>query len=383
MSDLFTLTDEHRQFREVVRKMAVDHIEPRAAEIDANGEFPWDVARVLGENGLLGLHVPEEYGGSGADALTFALMVEEIARVCASSSVIPLVQKLGTVPILQAASEEQKRAWLPSIASGEQLISYGISEAEAGSDPASMVTTATRDGDGYVLNGTKVWTSMAGASERYVVFAKTDPDAGAKGVSAFFVHADDPGFTVGKAEDKLGIRGSPTCQIHFDDTPLSADRLIGEEGRAFYEAMAAFDHTRLVVGAQAVGIAQGAIDAAAAYVTEREQFGKPVGEFQGVQFMLADMQTETDAARGLVYQAAGKADRADDDLTRFSSMAKLKAGDTAMRVTTDAVQLFGGYGYTKDYPVERMMRDAKITQIYEGTQQIQRLVIARDMLKRR
>ena len=383
MTDLFALTDEHREFRSVVRAMATDHIEPRAAEIDASGEFPWDVARLLAENGLLGLHIPEEYGGQGADALTFALLVEEIARVCASSSVIPLVQKLGTVPILQAASEEQKRAWLPPIASGEQLISYGISEAEAGSDPAAMKTTAVRDGDSYVLNGSKMWISMAGPSERYVVFAKTDPEAGAKGVSVFFVHADDPGFSVGKAEDKLGIKGSPTCQIHVDDCRIPADRLIGEEGRAFYDAMRAFDHTRLVVGAQAVGIAQGAIDAAVAYTTEREQFGQPVSKFQGVQFMLADMQTETDAARGLVYQAAGMADRGDPEFTRYSSMAKLKAGDTAMSVTTDAVQLFGGYGYTKDYPVERMMRDAKITQIYEGTQQIQRLVIARQMLGKR
>ena len=380
MSELFTLTDEHREFREVVRKLCLDRIEPRAAEIDATAEFPWDVKEALADSGLLGLHIPEEYGGQGADALTFAILVEEIARVCASSSVIALVQKLGTVPILQAGSEEQKQAWLPGIASGEDLISYCISEAEAGSDPAAMKATARRDGDDYVLNGTKVWISMAGASNLYTVFAKTDPDAGAKGVSAFLVRAEDAGFSVGKKEDKLGITGSPTCQVHFDDCRIPADRRIGEEGRAFYDAMAAFDHTRLVVGAQAVGIAQGAIDAAKAYVAEREQFGRPVGSFQGVQFMLADMATETEAARGLVYSAAAKADRGDADLTMFSSMAKLKAGDVAMSVTTDAVQLFGGYGYTKDYPVERMMRDAKITQIYEGTQQIQRMVIARQML---
>lgn len=382
-TELFALTEEHRAFQDVVRRIAADRIAPRAAAIDAEAAFPWDVKEVLADNGLLGLHIPEAYGGAGADALTFALLVEEVARVCASSSVIPLVQKLGSVPILMAASEEQKQAWLPGIAEGRDLISYCISEAEAGSDPASMATTATREGDQYVLNGTKVWISMAGVSNLYVVFAKTDPEAGPKGISAFLVRSEDPGFSVGKKEDKLGITGSPTCQVHFDDCRVPADRLIGEEGRGFYDAMAAFDHTRLVVGAQAVGIAQGAIDAARAYVAEREQFGRPVGSFQGVQFMLADMQTETAAARALVYEAAAKADRGDDDLTIASSMAKLKAGDVAMAVTTDAVQLFGGYGYTKDYPVERMMRDAKITQIYEGTQQIQRLVIARELLPRR
>ena len=380
MSELFRLTEEHRTLQEVVAKLVADRIEPRAAEIDASAAFPWDVKEALAEAGLLGLHIPEEYGGSGGDALAFCVLVEEIAKACASSSVIPLVQKLGTVPILLAASEEQKQAWLPALASGEELISYCISEADAGSDPAAMRTTAVRDGDAYVLDGTKVWISMAGPSTHYTVLAKTDPDAGAKGVTAFLVHADDPGFSVGRAEDKLGIRGSPTCQVHFDGCRIPADRRIGEEGRGFAYAMQAFDHTRLVVGAQAVGIAQGAIDAASAYVREREQFGQPVARFQGVQFMLADLITETEAARQLVYAAAAKADRGDPDLTRASAMSKLKAGDVAMRVTTDAVQLFGGYGYTKDYPVERMMRDAKITQIYEGTQQIQRLVVARQSL---
>ncbi|HSJ46742.1 MAG TPA: acyl-CoA dehydrogenase family protein [Euzebyales bacterium] len=382
MPDGFVLTEEHLAFREVVRAICTDRIAPRAAEIDATGEFPWDVARTLAENGLLGLHIPEEYGGSGADTLTFCLMVEEIARVCASSSVIPLVQKLGSMPLLMAASHEQKKRWFPAIASGEDLISYCISEAEAGSDPAAMRTSAVRDGDEWVLSGTKTWISMASASSAFAVLAKTDPDAGARGVSAFYVRHDDPGFSVGKAEDKLGIKGSPTCQVHFDDCRIPADRLLGEQDRGFTYAMQAFDHTRLVVGAQAVGIAQGAIDAATAYVAERRQFGRPVGAFQGVQFIVADMVTETSAARQLVYSAAAKADRGDDDLTLYSSMAKLKAGDVAMRVTTDAVQLHGGYGYTKDYPVERFMRDAKITQIYEGTQEIQRVVIARQLLGR-
>jgi alkylation response protein AidB-like acyl-CoA dehydrogenase len=382
MIDGYQLTEEHLAFREVIREICVDKIAPRAAEIDATGEFPWDIARTLADNGLLGLHIPTEYGGSGADTLTFCLLVEEIARVCASSSVIPLVQKLGTMPLLLAADEEQKRRWLPAIASGEELISYCISEADAGSDPAAMRTTARRDGDTWVLNGTKTWISMASASKAFTVLAKTDPDAGARGVSAFFVRHDDPGFAVGRAESKLGIKGSPTCQVHFDNCVIPADRLVGEENRGFTYAMQAFDHTRLVVGAQAVGIAQGAIDAASAYVAERRQFGKPVGAFQGVQFMLADMVTETAAARQLVYVAASKADRGDPDLTLYSSMAKLKAGDVAMRVAIDAVQLHGGYGYTMDYPVERYMRDAKITQIYEGTQEIQRMVIARQLLGR-
>ena len=380
MTDLYALPEEHREFRAMVRKLSEDRIAPRAAEIDATAEFPSDVAKVLADNGLLGLHIPEQYGGAGADTLTFCILVEEIARVCASSSVIPLVQKLGSMPLLMGASDEMKARWFPQIASGESLISYCISEAHAGSDPAAMSTTARRDGDEYVLNGTKVWISMAGPSELYSVLAKTDPAAGAKGVSAFLVRKDDPGFSVGKKEDKLGIKGSPTCQVHFDDCRIPADRLIGEEGKGFTYAMQAFDHTRLVVGAQAVGIAQGAIDYAKGYLREREQFGKPIGSFQGLQFMLADMQTETEASRQLVYAAAGKADRGDADLTLFSSMAKLKAGDTAMAVTTDAVQLLGGYGYVRDYPVERFMRDAKITQIYEGTQQIQRVVIARQLL---
>ena len=382
MIDGYQLTEEHVAFRDVVREICMDKIAPRAAEIDATGQFPWDVARTLADSGLLGLHIPAEYDGSGADTLTFCLLVEEIARVCASSSVIPLVQKLGTMPLLMGASDEQKRRWLPAIASGDELISYCISEADAGSDPAAMRTTARRDGDTWVLNGTKTWISMASASKAFTVLAKTDPDAGARGVSAFFVRHDDPGFAVGKAESKLGIKGSPTCQVHFDDCRIPADRLVGEENRGFTYAMQAFDHTRLVVGAQAVGIAQGAIDAASSYVTERRQFGKPVGAFQGVQFMLADMVTETAAARQLVHVAAAKADRGDPDLTLYSSMAKLKAGDVAMRVAIDAVQLHGGYGYTMDYPVERYMRDAKITQIYEGTQEIQRVVIARQLLGR-
>jgi alkylation response protein AidB-like acyl-CoA dehydrogenase len=382
MSGLFDLTDDHREFRSVVRRMCEEVIAPRAAEIDETAEFPWDVKKTMAEMGLLGIHIPEEYGGGGADTITAAILTEEVARVCASSSLIPLVQKLGTMPILMGASHEQKQQWLPGVASGDDLISYCLSEAGAGSDPASMVTTAKRDGDGYVLDGTKVWISMAGPSTLYTVLAKTDPAKGARGVSAFLVRSDDPGFSVGKKEDKLGIKGSPTAQVHFDGCRIPADRLIGEEGRGFTYAMQAFDHTRLIVGAQAVGIAQGALDAAMAYVKEREQFGTPIGSFQGLQFMIADMAMETEASRCLVYTAAAKVDRGDADMTLFSSYAKTKASDVAMKVTTDAVQLFGGYGYVRDYPVERMMRDAKITQIYEGTNQIQRVVMARNLLGR-
>jgi len=382
MPGLFDLSGDHVEFRDVVRRIAAERIAPRAAEIDATAEFPWDVKEVLAENGLLGLHIPEEYGGAGADAVTFALLTEEIARVCGSSSVIPLVQKLGSMPILVGGSDAQQRAWLPAIASGEDLVSYCLSEPGAGSDAAAMTTRAMRDGDGWVLDGTKVWISMAGASSAYTVLAKTDPSAGARGVSAFYVRADDPGFSVGKKEEKLGITGSPTCAVHFDSCRIPGDRLIGEEGRGFTYAMQAFDHTRLVVGAQAVGLAQGAIDVCIGYLREREQFGQPIGSFQGLQFMLADMAMETEAARRLVWTAAAKADRGDPDLTLFSAYAKCKAADVAMRVTTDAVQLLGGNGYTKDYPVERMMRDAKITQIYEGTNQIQRVVMARQLLGR-
>lgn len=380
MVDQFTLSEDHLAFREVVRKIADERIAPRAAEIDATEEFPWDVKQLLAENGLLGLHIPEEYGGAGADLLTFALLTEEISRVCASSSLIPLVQKLGSMPLMVGASEEQKSAWFPPLATGDELICYALSEPEAGSDPASMRTSATRDGDDWIVNGGKVWISHGAVADCVALLAKTEPEAGTRGVSAFYVRKDDPGFSVGKKESKLGIKGSPTSALHFDNCRLPADRLIGEPGKGFTYAMQAFDHTRPTIGAQAVGIAQGAIDYCIGYMRERHQFGKPIGSFQGLQFMLADMAMETEAARQLVYAACGKVERGSADMTIFSSMAKCKAGDVAMRVTTDAVQILGGYGYTTEYPVERMMRDAKITQIYEGTQQIQRVVIARQLL---
>ncbi|MDQ6875096.1 MAG: acyl-CoA dehydrogenase [Actinomycetota bacterium] len=379
--DIYQLPEEHDLLRKTVRQLAEARIAPRAAEIDATAEFPWDVYESLRQADLHAIHIPEEYGGAGADSIATVIVIEEVARVCASSSLIPAVNKLGTMPLLLAGSAELKSQVLPPIARGEAMISYALSEREAGSDAAAMSARAVLDGDSWVLNGTKCWITNAGVATYYTVMAKTDPAAGARGISAFVVHRDDPGFAVGAKERKLGIKGSPTCEIYFDDCTIPADRIIGEPGTGFKTALRTLDHTRLTIGAQAVGIAQGAIDAAIAYVKQRKQFGRPVADFQGVQFMLADMAMQTEAARQLIYVAAARAERGEPDLSFISAAAKCLASDTAMKVTTDAVQLFGGYGYTKDFPVERMMRDAKITQIYEGTNQIQRVVIARHLLK--
>ena len=378
---VYSLSEEHHLLRKSVRELAEDKIAPRAAEIDESAEYPWDVHAVLKKADLLAIHVAEEYGGAGADRIAHSIVVEEIARVCASSSLIVAGNKLGTMGLILSGSEELKRAYLPAVAAGESTFSYALSEREAGSDAAAMRTRAVKDGDAWVLNGTKCWITGAGASTHYTVMATTDPSKGSKGISAFVVHADDPGFSVGTKERKLGIKGSPTCEIYFEDCRIPLDRIIGEEGTGFITALKTLDHTRSMIGAQAVGIAQGALDAAIAYVKERKQFGKAVAEFQGVQFMLADMAMKTEAARQLVYVANASAERGDAVLTFLSSASKTFASDTAMQVTTDAVQLFGGYGYTRDFPVERMMRDAKITQIYEGTNQIQRLVMARAILK--
>jgi alkylation response protein AidB-like acyl-CoA dehydrogenase len=381
--DVYRLPDEHRMLREAVRALADDKIAPRAAEIDETGEFPYDVLDALVRAGFHAVHIPEEYGGAGADAIAAAIVIEEVARACASSALIPAVNKLGTMPLLLSASEELKKQVLPAVAAGDAMVSYALSEREAGSDAAAMRTRAILRGDHWVLNGTKSWITNAGVSTYYTVMAVTEPGAGAGGISAFVVHKDDPGFSVGPKERKLGIRGSPTCEIYFEDCTIPADRIIGEPGTGFKTALRTLDHTRLTIGAQALGIAQGAVDAASAYVTQRKQFGQPIGEFQGVQFMLADMAMRTEAARQLIYAAAAKAERGEPDLTWASAAAKVFASDTAMAVTTDAVQLFGGYGYTRDFPVERMMRDAKITQIYEGTNQINRMVMARQMLDTR
>ena len=380
-STMFALTEEQQLLRQAVRELAEDKIAPRAAEIDETGEFPTDVYEALRRNEFHAVHIPEEYGGVGADALATVLVIEEVARVCASSSLIPAVNKLGTMPVILAGDEELKKRVLSPVASGEAMFSYALSEREAGSDAAAMRTRAVRDGDGYVLNGSKMWISNAGVSTYYTVMAVTDPSLGAKGISAFVVHKDDPGFSVGAKERKLGIHGSPTCEIYFDDCRIPADRIIGEEGTGFKTALRTLDHTRLTIGAQALGIAQGALDASIAYAKERHQFGKPISANQGLQFLLADMAMKVETARAMIYVAAGASERQDANLTYLSAGAKAYASDVAMSVTTDAVQVFGGYGYTRDFPVERMMRDAKITQIYEGTNQINRMVIARQLLK--
>ncbi|NJC71505.1 acyl-CoA dehydrogenase [Planosporangium thailandense] len=379
--DVYRLPEEHEAIREAVRAVCEGKVAPNAAAADETGEFPQASFDALRAADFHAPHIPVEYGGAGADALATAIVIEEVARVCASSSLIPAVNKLGTMPLLLAASEELKRQYLPAVASGDGMFSYCLSEPDAGSDAASMKTRAERDGDHYVLNGAKRWITNAGVSEFYTVFAVTEPAARARGISAFVVEKSDPGVSFGAPEKKLGIKGSPTREVYFDNVRIPASRMIGEPGTGFTTAMRTLDHTRVTIAAQAVGIAQGALDFAKEYIQERKQFGKAIAEFQGLQFMLADMGMKVEAARQLTYAAAGKSERGDADLTFFGAAAKCFASDAAMEITTDAVQLLGGYGYTKDFPVERMMRDAKITQIYEGTNQVQRIVMARQLLK--
>ncbi len=384
----YDLSPEQEEFRSIIRRLAEDKIRPRAAEIDQKGEYPRDILEQFRRNDLMGLLVPEEYGGMGADFLTFCVVIEELARVDASCSLIPASQELGLMPIKLAGSQEQKERYLPRLASGEDIAAFALTEPGAGSDVTAISTTATRTDDGYVLNGSKCFITNGGVATVYTVFASTDPSRGARGLSAFIVEADSPGFEVGKIEDKMGIRGSQTSEIIFQDCLVPESNLLGRPGTGLLLAMDTLDRSRSGGGAQAVGIAQGALEEAISYVKEREQFGKPLAHQQGVQMMLADMGMEIEAARQLVYRAAAVVDRESKErrrLThqagRLSAMAKTFASDVAMRVTTDAVQLLGGYGYMKDYPVERMMRDAKVVQIYEGTNQIQRLVIARSLLK--
>lgn len=379
--DVYQLPEDHEAIRAAVREVCDARVAPHAAEADETGEFPKASYEALRASDFHAPHIPAEYGGAGADALATAIVIEEVARACASSSLIPAVNKLGTMPLLLSASEELKQKYLPKVASGEAMFSYCLSEPEAGSDAAAMTTKAVRDGDFWVLNGVKRWITNAGVSEFYTVFASTDASARSRGISAFVVEKSDEGVSFGAPEKKLGIKGSPTREVYFDNVRIPADRMIGAEGTGFATAMQTLDHTRVTIAAQALGIAQGALDFAKAYVKERKQFGKAVAEFQGVQFMLADMGMKLEAARQLTYAAAGKSERGDADLTYFGAAAKCFASDAAMEITTDAVQLLGGYGYTRDYPVERMMRDAKITQIYEGTNQVQRIVMARQLLK--
>jgi len=395
--NLFTLSEDHRAIRAAIREISEKQIAPYAADCDENERYPLEAQKALCESGFNAVHIPDAYGGAGADAVATVIVIEEVARVCASSSLIPAVNKLGSMPIILAGSEELKHQVLPQIANGEAMISYALSEREAGSDAAAMRTSAKRHGDDWILNGTKCWITNAGESTWYTVMAVTDPASASEsaaasapalsarsrpnGISAFVVHADDEGFSVGSKERKLGIKGSPTREIHFDHCRIPGARVIGEPGTGFRTALATLDHTRPTIGAQAVGIAQGALDVAIGYVKERKQFGKAIAEFQALQFMIADMAMQVEAARTLVYQAAAATERGDDNRSFLASAAKCMASDVAMKVTTDAVQLLGGYGYTRDFPVERMMRDAKITQIYEGTNQIQRLVMARSLLR--
>ena len=373
--------DEEAMILEVVRELVAEKVAPRAAEIDETGEFPQDIRALFAQNDLLGIPIPIEYGGLGGTFLTYVKVVEEVAKACASSSLIVAVQELGMLPILIGGSEEQKKTYLPKIASGEWIAAYALTEASSGSDAAgSMRTRAEKRGDKYILNGQKIWITHGSVADVVCVFAVTDPAKGANGISAFIVEKSFPGFKVGKKEKKMGIRGSPTVELYFDNCEVPVANRIGEEGEGFKIAMKVLDKSRPGIAAQALGIAAGALDYATNYSRERESFGKPIGQHQGVGFMLADMKTEVEAARLLLYEAARKCDEGSADVTLWAAMAKLKCGDVAMSVTTDAVQVLGGFGYSTEYPVERMMRDAKITQIYEGTQQIQRLVISRNIV---
>ena len=372
--------DEYQALRESVSALAQKKILPFAHDVDENARYPQEAADALQQAGLAAAHVPEEFGGQGADALATVIIIEEVARVCGAASLIPAVNKLGSVPLLIGASQEQKKKYLTQLAQGKGF-SYCLSESEAGSDAAAMKTKAVKSGEKWILSGSKKWISNAGVSEFYTVLATTDPTKGSKGISAFIVEKSDAGVSFGAHEKKMGFRGSPTREVYFDNVELSQDRLIGEVGTGFGLAMKTLDHTRITIAAQALGIAQGAFDVAKRYSHERQQFGKPIFDFQAIQFMLADMAMQIEAARTLTYAAAVKSERGETDLTFYSAASKCFATDVAMKVTTDAVQVLGGYGYVSDYPVERMMRDAKLTQIYEGTSEIQKMVIGRSITR--
>ena len=377
------LTDEQREMRDLIRELARERIAPRAHEIDKSGEFPWDVVELFREHGIFGVMYDEEYGGLGASALMTLVAIEEVSKVCATSGLILAVQELGSLGVKLAGTVEQKERYLPRLASGEWLAAYALTEPGSGSDSAAMRSEAGRDGDEYVINGGKRFITNAGVADLYTVFAKTDPALGHDGISAFLVEATLPGFEVGRIEPKMGIKGSTTGEIFFNDMRIPVENLLGDEGEGFKIAMRILDRSRPGIGAQGLGIAQGATDYALEYAKDRETMGKPIGQHQLIAGMLADMETKCEAARGLLYKCGQLIDDGADgsDLTKISAMSKLYCSDVAMEVTTDAVQILGGYGYMQEYPLERMMRDAKITQLYEGTNQIQRLVIAREMLK--
>jgi alkylation response protein AidB-like acyl-CoA dehydrogenase len=377
---MFGLSEEHRAIRAAVRDLCDAKVAPFAAEVDEQARYPREAAAALRAADFHAPHVPEAYGGAGADALATCLVIEEVARADVSASLIPAVNKLGSMAVILSGSEELKQTYLPKLAAGGGDFSYCLSEPDAGSDAAGMKTTAVRDGDHWVLNGVKRWITNAGESEYYTVMAVTDPESRSRGISAFVVEKGDEGVSFGAKEKKLGIKGSPTREVYLDNVRIPANRIIGAEGTGFETAMRTLDHTRVTIAAQALGVAQGALDYALVYAQERKQFGKPISDFQGLQFMLADMGMKIEAARQLTYAAAARSERGDPDLTFFGAAAKCFASDVAMEVTVNAVQVLGGYGYTGDYPVERMMRDAKITQIYEGTNQVQRIVMARQLL---
>jgi alkylation response protein AidB-like acyl-CoA dehydrogenase len=377
----FDFSEEQIAIRDTIRELVQDKVAPRAAEIDEKREYPKDIEKLFADNGILGIPFPEEYGGISGSSVSICMGIEEIAKACATSSLILAVQALGSYPILVAGSQEQKKRLCPPLASGEKVAAYALSEAGSGSDAAAMKTRAKRYGNEYVLNGSKQFITGGSIAGTLVVFAQTDPEANSRGISAFVLERETSPWTTTKLEHKLGIRGSPTAQLVFEDVKVPAANRLGEEGQGFKIALAVLDRSRPGIGAQALGIAQGAFDYALNYTKERQQFGQPISAFQGLQFMLADIATQIEAARHLVYLAATKVDQKAADLTKVAAMAKLFASDMAMKVTTDCVQLLGGYGYIQDYPVERMMRDAKITQIYEGTNQIQRVVIARALLR--
>ncbi len=380
VSDVYALSDDHLAFRETIRQIVTERVAPRAAEIDAKAEYPRDLRELFAEHDLFGLPFDEEHGGTGTGTLMLNLAIEEVSKACASTALMLMVQELGTLPIRLFGTDEQRSRFLPRCASGEWTPAFALSEPEAGSDPGGMITKAVRDGGEWVIDGTKNWITNLGIADFYIVFAVTDRGAGhSRGITAFIVEADRPGFSVGKLEHKLGIRGSPTGQPIFDGVRVPADNLLGEEGKGMHVALGTLDHSRLGVAAQALGIAQGATDYAAAYARDRRQFGQPINAFQAIQFKLADMETQCAAGRELLYKACAKIDRHEPDMGKYSAMAKLFCSDTAMAVTVEAIQVLGGYGYVSEYPVERFMRDAKITQIYEGTNEIQRLVIARSL----
>ncbi|GLV59406.1 acyl-CoA dehydrogenase [Dictyobacter sp. S3.2.2.5] len=372
--------EDERALIDAIREIAQERVAPRAAEIDHSGEFPWDMKELLAQQDILAMPFPTEYGGIGASELAIVMAIEELSRCCATTGLLLAVQQLGSLPILLFGNEQQKQKYFPRLASGEWMAAFGLTEAGSGSDAAAMTTTAVRKGDTYILNGAKRFITNGGLAQVNSVFAQTDPSKGTRGISAFIVEKDFPGFSVGRIEDKMGIKGSQTAELIFDNCEIPAENLLGREGDGFKLAMMTLDRTRPGIGAQAVGIAQGALDLAVSYSKQRVQFGKPIAENQGIQFMLADMATSVEAARLMVYNAAEMIDRGDKNFNKYSAMAKMFASDAAMSVTNDAIQVLGGYGYMKEYPAERMMRDAKITQIYEGTNQIQRLVIARALL---